>query len=127
MRSLSHFIGIHLLPLALIVTDKIPASSPTVDAGILCAGRRDTLVAQGARRHQKASARSGDHLVRRRQVLQYMVDDRPYAFGDRLILQLNAVNSAVNCAVLLSDAVNLPVIGRIRIEPPTAKPVRRVG
>jgi hypothetical protein len=58
MCGLSQFIGIHFLPLALIVTDKIPASSPTVDAGILCAGRRNTLVAQGARRHQKASARS---------------------------------------------------------------------
>ena len=41
-----------------------------------------------------------------------MVDDRPHAFGDRLILQVNAVNSAVNGAVLLSDAVDLPVIGR---------------
>ena len=99
MRSLSQILGIHFLPLALIVTDKIPTSSPTVDVGILCAGRRNTLVAQGARRHQKASARSGDHLVRRRQVLQFMVDDRPHTFGDRLILQVNAVNSAVNGAV----------------------------
>jgi hypothetical protein len=100
MRRLSQFVGIDLSPLALISTDEISTSSSTIDARILGAGRRDTLVAQRTRRHQKPPARTCDHPIRRRQVLQFMVDDRSHAFGDRLVLQVNAVNAAIDAAVL---------------------------
>jgi hypothetical protein len=44
-----------------------------------------------------------------------MIDDWPHAFGDRLILQVNAVDSAINDTILLSDAVDLPVVACIRL------------
>src|SRR6201987_1526246 len=91
---------INVLPLVLVVIvvagDEISAARGAIDACVLRAGRCDALVAQGARGHQQATAGAGDHLVRRRQVLPGMVDDRPHAFGYGLVLQMDAVDAAVD-------------------------------
>ena len=56
-----------------------------------------------------------------------MIDDRSHAFGDRLILQMNAVDAAVDRAVVLRLAVDVPVVRRVGFHPEAAEPVRRVG
>ena len=88
--------GVDVPPGALVVADEVAAAGGAIDAGLLDAGRRVALVAQRAGGHQQAPAGARDHLVRRRQVLERVVDDRAHALGDRLVLQVDAVDAAVD-------------------------------
>jgi hypothetical protein len=65
----------------------------------------ETPVAQRAGRHQQAPARPRDHLIRWRQMLEGVVGDRPHALGDGLILQMDAVDPAVDRVAALGRAV----------------------
>src|SRR5262249_11217830 len=56
-----------------------------------------------------------------------MVQNRAHAFGDGLVLQMDAVDSAVNDILMLSSPVHAPVVTCIRCEPPAAEPVGRIG
>ena len=60
------------------------------------------LVPQRARRQEQALARARDHLIRRRQMLELVVDDWHHALGDRLVLQVDAVDLRVDLVTLLS-------------------------
>ena len=60
-------------------------------------------------------------------MLPFVVGDRPHALGDRLVLQVDAVDAAVDGVALLGRAVDPPVVARVRRHPPASQPVRRVG
>src|SRR6516165_5706461 len=60
-------------------------------------------------------------------MLEPMVNDRTHALGDRLILQVDAVYAAVDCVAALGGTIDSPVVARVRCEPPTAEPFRRIG
>src|SRR3974390_2227928 len=65
MHGRGELFVIDLLPLALVITDKIARARGAIAAGALRAGRRDALVAERASRHQQSPPRAGDHLVGR--------------------------------------------------------------
>src|SRR5215472_13305937 len=56
-----------------------------------------------------------------------MIQNRTHAFGDGLVLQMDALDSAVDDVVMLSGPVHAPVIACIRCKPPAAEPVGGVG
>src|SRR5579871_3274602 len=99
VRACGKLPGVNLLPLALVVLsvvgNEISAACP-IDAWILRAGRGDALIAQRTRGHQQTAAGAGDHLVRWREMLPGMVDDRPHAFGDGLVLQMDTIDAALD-------------------------------
>src|SRR5262245_34165470 len=119
--------GIDLLPGTGIIADEVAAAGTTVDLRILEAGWQDTLSAQRPGRHQQAPAGARDHLVGRRQMLAGVLDDRTHAFGDRLILQVDAIDAAVDDVLLLGSAIKSPVVAFIRGQPPATEPVGGVG
>src|SRR5258708_1225908 len=59
-------------------------------------------------------------------MLECVVRDRSHALRNCLILEVDAVDPAVDCVAALGSAIHPPVIARVRREPPTAEPVRRV-
>src|SRR5215471_10251373 len=85
------------------------------------------LVPQRARRQEQALARARDHLIRRRQMLELVVDDWHHALGDRLVLQVDAVDLRVDLVSLLSRAIQAPVIALIVLHASPAEPVGGVG
>ena len=60
-------------------------------------------------------------------MLPFVIGDRAHALGDRLVLQVDAVDAAVDRVVLLGGAIDAPVVARIRRHPPASQPVGRVG
>src|SRR6185295_17772191 len=118
--------GINLLPGARTLADEIAAARIAINLRILGAGRHDPTLAQSAGGHQQASARARDHLVGGRQMLAGVVDDRTHTFGDGLILEVDALDAAVDGIALLGGAVHAPVVARICRHPPTAEPVGRI-
>src|SRR5262245_59126645 len=112
-------VGINLLPWAL-VADEVTAARASEHGRVLDTAWERAAVAEGARGHQQAAARACDHLIGRSEMLPRMIDDRSHAFADRLVLQVDAVDAAVECVVLLRGAVHAPVVAWILLEPPAA-------
>src|ERR1700686_2631688 len=59
-------------------------------------------------------------------MLERVGGNRSHALGDRLILQVDAVYSALDRVVALGSAIDPPIVARVGREPPTAEPIRRV-
>src|SRR6185437_12963474 len=105
---------IRLLPAAALAGDKITTARVAEHRGVFGAWRPHTAVAQRARRRQQAAAGARDHLIRRREMFESMIQNRPHAFGDGLILQMNALDAAVDRVVVLRGAVHAPVVALVR-------------
>src|SRR5215468_3887188 len=88
MHPVCELARIYLLPIARVAADEIPATRTAMDACVVGAWRHDPLVAQCACCHRQASAGARDHLIGWRQMLPFVIDNRPHAFGDRLVLQV---------------------------------------
>src|SRR5258708_36233169 len=59
-------------------------------------------------------------------MLPRVIGDRSHALGDRLILQMDAVDPAVDRVAALGSAVDAPIVACVRGKPPAAEPVGRV-
>src|SRR5437016_8400818 len=56
-------------------------------------------------------------------MLERVVRDRPHALGDRLILQMDAVDPAVDRVAALGCAVDPPIVARVSGKPKAAEPI----
>src|SRR5262249_38394096 len=120
--------AIDFLPGFLAVgAEEVAAARAAIDAGIVGAGRQRAVLAERTRRAQKPAARAGDHLVGRGEVLPGEVRDRAHALGDRLVLQVDAVDAAEDLVAALLVAVEAPVVALVHGHAPAAEPVGRVG
>jgi hypothetical protein len=117
---------IELLPRALVVADEVAAAPPAKHFRLFDTGRQHVVVAQRARRHQQAPAGVRDHLVRRRQVLEGVIGDRPHALGDSLVLQMDAIDPAIDRVAALGLAVHSPVVAFVGGEAKATEPFRGV-
>src|SRR5690348_9566283 len=57
----------------------------------------------------------------------FVRNDPTHALGDRLVLQVNTINAAVDGAAALRRSIDLPVIVWVGREPPTSVPVCGIG
>src|SRR5204862_161249 len=62
------------------------ASADSEDLRIVDARRGGARRAEGPRRLQQTATRTNDHGIARSEVLFAPVEDRPFAFGDRMVL-----------------------------------------
>src|SRR5580658_6192615 len=60
-------------------------------------------------------------------MLEAVIEDRTHALGYGLVLQMDAVDAAVDRVVVLRSAVHAPVVARIRRKPEAAEPIGGVG
>ena len=60
-------------------------------------------------------------------MLEVVLGDRAHAFGDRLVLQMDVVNAAVDRVGALGLAIDAPVVACVGGEPPAAEPIGGVG
>ena len=86
MHRRGQLLRIEILPRATVVANEVAAAPPAKHFRVFNTGRQHVVVAQRMRRHQQAPAGARDRLVRRRQVLEGVIGDRPHALGDRLVL-----------------------------------------
>ena len=118
---------IDVAPRAPVVADEVAAAGAAVDAAILDAGRQGAIVAKRAGGHQQPAAGAGDHLVRWPEMLEGVIHDGPHAFGDRLVLEMDAVDAAVDRIAALGLAVHAPVVAFVVHHAPAPEPVGGVG
>src|SRR5215472_2490683 len=106
-------LGIDLLPRARVLADEIATARTAIDLRVLDPRRQDAVLAQRPRRPEQAASGARDHLIRRGEVLESVVDDSAHALGDRLILQMDAVNAAVDRVGALRLAVDPPIVALV--------------
>src|SRR5437868_12206054 len=123
MQCCAHLPDIDFLPRALVVAYEVAAARAMKHGGVLSAGRQDTLVAQCASGHQKTAACARDHLIRWREMLERVVGDRSHALSDRLVLQMDAVDPAIDRVAALGGAVHAPIVAWVCGKPKAAEPI----
>src|SRR5215475_8243658 len=60
-------------------------------------------------------------------MLAGVVNDRTHAFGDRLILQKDTIDAAVDEVLLLGGAIQSPVVAFFRGHAPATEPIGGIG
>src|SRR5215475_5752900 len=90
----AHFVRIGAQPVERRRAREIAAARTLVGLGIVDARRYDPLHV-GLHGAQDAPAGARDHQIADRKILMVMIDDPAHAFGNRLILQMNAVDPGV--------------------------------
>src|SRR5215467_11583747 len=66
------------------------------DLGIVDPGWHRAVLGKGAGDGQEPAARACDHDVARRQMLLGVIDDRPHAFGDSLVLHHDVADAGID-------------------------------
>ncbi len=95
--------------------------------GIVDAGRHGAAVGECPCSVEQAPPRPRDHHVARREMFLGVIDDRPHAFRDGLVLHHDVTDAGVDLVGALSFAIDLPVVADVLDRTPAPIPVRGVG
>src|SRR5260370_26672579 len=102
------FVGVP--PGDLCVGKEIAAAYSGVDARIVDAGRKGSVLVERAGGAQQAAAGAGDHQIAWPQILEAVVGDPTHALGHRLVLAVDAGAAGKDLSALLPPPIDHPIL-----------------